>query len=74
MSLGASETNGDVRLAGGRIENGYASGRVELYLDGQWGTMDGGDIHNPLRSAAVAACHQLQYYAPHAVGTAETLK
>ena len=55
LLLSDSCKNGDIRLAGGSSVN---EGRVELCLDGRWGTVssDGWSI-----SDAAIACRQLGY-------------
>ena len=50
-----AQANGDIRLVDG---NGKTSGRLEIYLDDQWGTVCY-NMDSP--GAAQAACRQLGY-------------
>lgn len=58
-TLAHSQSNGDVRLVGGR--NHY-EGRLEIFLKGTWGTFCGADNTRFTRGAAEAACKQLGYF------------
>ena len=51
-------SDGTVRLAGGAVES---SGRVEVCLDSQWGTICDDSWDN---SEATVVCNQLQYDTP----------
>ena len=57
-TLTSSQSNGDVRLVGGR--NSY-EGRLEIFLKGKWGTFCGTNNTKFTRGAAEAACKQLGY-------------
>ena len=57
-TLTSSQSNGDVRLVGGR--NSY-EGRLEIFLNRTWGTFCGSDSSKFTRGAAQAACKQLGY-------------
>ena len=57
-SLISAQSNGDVRLVDG--PRPY-EGRLEIFLQGKWGTFCGSDKSKFSRGAAVAACKQLGY-------------
>ena len=57
-NLAFSQSNGDVRLVGGRFSY---EGRLEIFLKGKWGTFCGVDNTKFTRGAAQAACRQLGY-------------
>ena len=52
------QSNGDIKLVGSETDG---IGRVELYLDNKWGTIDTGGKVN-LIGPGQAICRQLQYY------------
>ena len=52
----AAQNNGDIRLVDGKSTN---SGRLEIYLNGGWGTVCYNAALGP--GAAQAACKQLGY-------------
>ena len=54
----AAQQNGDLRLQD--QDEQYVSGRVELYLDGVWGTVDAGT--GVQLGPAQTICRQLGYF------------
>ena len=62
-----SQSNGDVRLAN---MTEAKSGRLEIFLSRQWGTVCSDGF---TKGAALAACRQLGYYDQSTFGTVEAL-
>ena len=66
--MAASQSNGDVRLTSGATTS---SGRLEIFLQGTWGTICNDGF---TEGAALAACRQLGYYDVQNYGTVRTLR
>ena len=63
------QTYGDVRLRGNSASSG--TGIVEIYLNGEWGTVQATDYD--YSGVGDAVCRQLGYD-PYSAGTFETMK
>lgn len=70
---GAQE-NGDLRLRDGLSGETITGGRVEIYLNKVWGTLDAGTDKKNMTGAARTACRQLGYDSEAYVGTVSSLK
>ena len=69
-SLASAQSNGDVRLVGG---SKTYEGRLEIFLEGQWGTFCGADTSKFSKGAAMAACRQLGYLDTSTYGSVNEL-
>ena len=69
-----SQEYGDLRLSDGLNEGGIASGRVEIYLNKVWGTLDAGTNKIEVTRTARTACRQLGYDSEAFAGTVSSLK
>ena len=68
--LNAAQSNGELRLLrDGATSYAYTSGRLQIYLDGQWGNIcdTGFGV-----TEAVAACQQLTYNTALSFGSSQT--
>lgn len=66
-----AQSNGDVRLVGG--SHAVYKGRLEIFLNGKWGTFCGSDSTKFSRGAAEAACKQLGYLDQNGFGSVNQL-
>ncbi len=57
LACTGAQQNGDVRLIGGST----SAGRVEIYLDSVWGTMDAGTDSGDQKGPAQTVCRQLGF-------------
>ena len=66
------QSNGDVRLANrtGDAESDTVEGRLEIFLNGRWGTICNDGF---TEGAALAACRQLGYHDQSTFGTVRAL-
>ena len=66
----SGQTSGDLRLVSASGSTGGSSGRLEVYYNGQWGTVCK-DLFS--RNDGQVACKQLGFDAADRYGTADTL-
>ena len=66
----AAQSNGELRLLrDGATSYAYTSGRLQIYLDGQWGNICNTGFGV---TEAVAACQQLTYNTALSFGSSQT--